>query len=160
MNLNEIREAVELLKRNETCFQLISEPNIADKEFIASAFYKVLDLAESVLNAEVPKKDKDEFVDLAEEVLNAEMPEKDKYEFVPITYNQDWQNGKSVGRNEALDQCRLVIARDYVRKDELPTVEEIVNILNRVVDEWDGHGRWNYVLATAIHDRLVKGREK
>ena len=48
-----------------------------------------------------------------------------KVEGLPEKVNADFSEWENVGFNKAIDLCRLVIARDYVKRSELPSEEEL-----------------------------------
>lgn len=103
---------------------------------------------------------------IAEAVLAVKLPEKKKIltdrngcEYI------NYDGGKDIGFNDAIDQCTLVIARDYIAKQDLPSV----NVINQII-----RGHFSTVLqksdimiaiveagnnaAQAIHD-LTEGRK-
>ncbi len=75
------------------------------------------------------------FIDLAEQFLRLEgFPHKEEHSDGCLYIKAPYYNGKpdkekyctcgSFNRNEAIDQCKLAVLKDYVKRSELPSKEE------------------------------------
>lgn len=85
---------------------------------------------------------------LAEQVLSAKVPEKKEY--IVGKYES---NKYAEGFNDCHDQFPVLIARDYVRRDELPTEDEIISILGGWDIDYDAPE-----ISKSIHSRMMKGK--
>ena len=82
---------------------------------------------------------------LAEKILNAKMPEKKFFgEVFERGSNCDFNYVNAY--NQAIDECKLILARDYISKDKLLTVEEIEDtlfkLMSPVLCEKTKKGEW------------------
>ena len=70
-----------------------------------------------------------------------EKPEKKKYEHIPICFNEDWNNGRNVGFNNAIDLSDKYHVWDkkqnYVRKDRL-SVKIIQQLMQLMWNHFEG----------------------
>ena len=114
-------------------------------------------------------KDIEALLNLASQVMKIEgFPEKKKVimEQGHITgiVGDPWkriEQNQNEGFNEAITQCKLVVLKDYVKRSELPSREELEKIILNEVDfiEASNCHKGVDLAAQAIHDRITGGKK-
>ncbi len=141
----ELRSAIEVLRCDNF-------PNINEKTLSGySVFHAYLNAVEDIC-------------ELAERVLDAKVPEKKACNLHSLNHNDFTNDGENcvICKNDnifnsAIDSFRLILARDYVKKSEIPSVDSIQELFVPILVDINGveDGAWS--CAEAIRNLLTKG---